>query len=125
MFVSPSCAAVTRPWPLTVATTVLSDCHVAVAVLSSVVPFESVAIAVNYAVAPRSVNVDVPLTVTPVTVGAAGGIVVVGVTGGVGVVGVLDLHAAPPSISPHTIATGIIELRTGLLCHWVIGWLGD
>ena len=71
------------PWDDTMATTVLSLCHVAVLVRSSVVPFDKVALAVNCARPPGSVKLEVPVTATLVMVGAAGGAgVSVGATAG-------------------------------------------
>jgi hypothetical protein len=85
---SPEARIVTRPDEETFATVVFEDCHVAVLVRSSVVPFESVAIAVNCDV-PFAAKLDVPDTLTLATVGVAG-VVGVGVDGrGVGAVGVL------------------------------------
>jgi hypothetical protein len=83
---SPDARIVTMPDEDTFATVVLDDCHAAVLVRSSVVPFESVAIAVNCD-CPVATKLDVPETFTLATVGADGVVGVVGV--GVGAVGVL------------------------------------
>jgi hypothetical protein len=97
-----------------VATTVLSLCHVAVLERSSVVPFERVALAVNWALALASVKLVVPVTVTLVTVGTAGGVGVgVGAAAtGVGAIGLL-LPEQPALNARHSIklsAVGRIAL---------------
>lgn len=106
---------VTRPCDDTVATAVFDDCHVAAVVRSSVAPFDKVAIAVNCD-CPVATKLDVPVTVTLETVGAAG---VTGVDGGgvlvVGAVGLLLLEQLLPS-NARTTATvsGILVMLSTL-----------
>jgi hypothetical protein len=65
---SPVAFAVTRPEADTAATFVLSLAQVAVLVRFSFVPFDIVAVAVSWAVAPFSVKLFVPVTATLDTV---------------------------------------------------------
>ena len=81
MFATPAWAAVTFPPAVTVATTVLDDDQTAEPVTFSVVPSESVVVAVNCAEAPTA-RLDDPVTTTDVTVGVGvASVVVVGETG--------------------------------------------
>ena len=70
---SPVAFAVTSPCADTLATEALSLAQVAVLVRSSFVPFDIVAIAVSWAVAPFSVKLLVPVTATVETVTAVDG----------------------------------------------------
>jgi hypothetical protein len=82
MSVSPAATAATTPALLTVATPSAEDCQVAWLVTDCVVPFESVAVAVNCALPPM-LGVE-PLIATEETVGAAGVVLAV-VEGAAGV----------------------------------------
>jgi hypothetical protein len=70
--VSPVAFAVTSPDADTLATEALSLAHVAVLVRFSVVPFDRVAVAVSWAVAPFSVKLLVPVRATLDTVTGVG-----------------------------------------------------
>jgi hypothetical protein len=102
---------VTNPVDETVATLALVDSQVAWFVTVWVVPFESVAVAVNCAESPGFADVEGAVTVTTVTVGVS-----------VGFVGVLDPPPPPHATKVAAKATAtanaprtlpIVALKTG------------
>src|SRR5256885_8190816 len=99
---SPRPTPATFPLLETVTTAVFDDCHVACAVTSCVVPFDSDAVAVNCAVSPTAGAV--PVIVSEFVVGAVG----------VGVVGVDALGVGvlvPPHATPHNIKIAVASAR--------------
>lgn len=109
--VSPDATMVTRPCDDTVATLALSVCQAAVLVRSSVVPSDRLALAVNWDVAPGSVKLEVPATVTLEMVAATGEVGGAGATG-VGDVGVLLLEHPKPRTARHMATWSAVRLIT-------------